>query len=287
VRRTTASRRDVAWVIAIACLTPGCVADDRQPAVAAAAEQLAVDADADVRAALDTAFARLAASADTIDEALRPVPLLTPAQEAGLRRYGNAEQLERARALGERPGDSASIEAAIRDGRLVTLEDSTEHWVVHELEHSIALVTPDTRALLADIGRRFQGRTADLGLPPYRLEVTSVLRTAALQADLRATNPNAAAGASAHEYGTTLDIAYSSFPAPADAYTFASAGPAWLAPYLDRIAAAVLEAAAARKSRELQAILGGVLRELQDDGQVMVTLERQQPVYHITNARVR
>jgi hypothetical protein len=47
----------------------------------------------------------------------------------------------------------------------------------------------------------------------------------------------------------------------------------------------MLETAAARKSRELQALLGHVLSELQRSGDVLVTLERQQPVYHITVAR--
>ena len=47
----------------------------------------------------------------------------------------------------------------------------------------------------------------------------------------------------------------------------------------------MLEAAAARKSRELMAILGEVLREMQDEGAVYVTLDRQQPVFHITVAR--
>ena len=47
----------------------------------------------------------------------------------------------------------------------------------------------------------------------------------------------------------------------------------------------LLETAAARKSRELQAILGSVLNELRREGDVLVTLERQQPVYHVTVAR--
>lgn len=45
------------------------------------------------------------------------------------------------------------------------------------------------------------------------------------------------------------------------------------------------EPVAARRSRELMAILGNVLIEAQDEGKVMVTLERLQPVYHMTVAR--
>ena len=239
-----------------------------------------------VEGALDAAIARLAARTDSIDDILQPVPLLTPAQEAALRRFNNAAQLARARSLGVRPAGAAGIEALVAEGRLVELEDSTPLWTVRELDHSLAFVTPDARALLARIAERFQDRLRDIGLPPYRVEVTSVLRTPETQADLRTTNPNAAAGVSTHEFGTTLDIAYSSFAAPADLEHHNDAGAAqWLAPRLGWFAARSLEAAAARKSRELQAILGEVLLQLQQAGDVMVTLERQQPVFHVTVAR--
>jgi hypothetical protein len=244
------------------------------------------DVRADVERVLDVAFARISELTDSIDSALRPVPLLTGAEEAALRRYGNAEHLARARALGARPGDSAGIAPLRADGRLVVLVDSTPLWTVRDLDHSLPYVTPDARALLARIAERFQARLAELGLPPYRLEVTSVLRTAESQADLRQSNPNAAAGTSTHEYGTTLDIAYSSVAAPADPVLgIDMSGVPWLEPRVDRFAGAMLETAAARKSRELQALLGHVLSELQRSGDVLVTLERQQPVYHITVAR--
>ena len=59
----------------------------------------------------------------------------------------------------------------------------------------------------------------------------------------------------------------------------------WLEPYLRRMEDAATEAGAARMSRELQAELGIVLREMQSEGKVMVTLEVRQPVFHITVAR--
>lgn len=245
--------------------------------------------DPDVRAAvervLDEAAARIAQLTDSVDAKLQPVPLLTGAQESALRRP-SAQHLTHARALGARPADSTAIAALRSSGRLVELEDSTALWAVRRLEHSVPLVTPDTHALLMRIGREFQAALTELGLPPYRIEVTSVLRTADSQADLRQSNSNAAPGASAHEFGTTVDIAYSSFAAPMDPDLDIDASEVpWLEPRVDRIAAAMLETAAARKSRELQAILGKVLLELQNAGAVLVTLERQQPVFHITVAQ--
>jgi hypothetical protein len=184
-----------------------------------------------------------------------------------------------------RPRDEAHLQELLQTGRLVALEDSTEHWIVRELDHSVPYVTPDTRVLLTRIAQRFQQRITALGLPAYRLEVSSVLRTPESQRDLRRTNPNAAAE-STHELAATLDVLYASFAAPAaHGITFDTDAAPWLAPHLDRIAAAMLETAAARKSRELQAILGAVFLELQNAGDVMVTLERQQPVYHFTLAR--
>lgn len=236
--------------------------------------------------ALRLTLARAHALADSIEDRLRPLPLMRPGEEASLRRYGQAAQLARARALGVRPSGEAELESLVREGRLVTLEDSTRYWILRDLESSRPLVTPDTRALIERIGAAFQERLEAIGLPPYRLEITSALRTASDQALLRQGNINAARGVSTHEFGTSVDIAYSAFAPPAEVPGGVVAdGPTWMAPYLEAIAAAVLESVSARKSRELKAVLGEALREAQAEGVVQVTLERLQPVYHITVAR--
>lgn len=238
-------------------------------------------------AALDGAFARIEERADSFDAVLHPLPLLRPAEEAELRRYLNPQQLDRARQLGVRPGRGAvELERLVAAGELVRLDDSNEHWVVRELDYSVPLVTPDAAALLREVGERFHARLADLGLPPYRLEVTSVLRSAEDQARLREVNPNAVATVSTHELGTTIDIAYNAYAAPARPIVELDPGESgWLEPFLERFAALAAEVVAARRAREIQAVLGHVLMELQREGKVMVTLERLQPVYHLTVAR--
>lgn len=240
----------------------------------------------EIDATLGAALAAARAGADSVVDALRPVALLTPGQEAALRRYGNAQHLARARALGARPSSATERDRLIADGRLVQVPDTTDLYALRERDRSGALLTPDALALLERVAERFQAALAARGLPAYRLEVTSLIRTAAQQEALRRTNPNAAAGTSTHEFGTTMDITYESWAAPArlpEAY--APAEPAWLTPHTAAAARAMLEYAAARKSRELQAILGGVLTDMQSEGLVYVTLERQQPVFHITVAR--
>lgn len=265
----------------LACAPP----DEEAPVEATRAPTGDVSA-REIEAALAGALAAARAGADSVIRALQPVALMRPGEEAQLRRYGNAQHLARARALGVRPADSAHTERLLAEGRLVRVSDSTELYVVRPMSRSSALLTPDALALVEEIGRRFQRALGERGLPAYRIEITSMLRSAAGQAALRRVNPNAAAGTSTHEYGTTMDIAYESWAAPARLpETYAPAEPAWLTPYADAAARAMLEYAAARKSRELKAILGGVLREMQTEGLVMVTLERQQPVYHLTVAR--
>lgn len=272
-------------------LAPGCWGESAETAadgpasgaVAAATERADTSA---IRRALDDAFAAITAETDSIDAILLPVPLLSPAEESRLRSYGSAAQLGRARRLGLRVADSAAIEQLEEEDRLVPLEDSTEFWIVRDLDHSMPWVTPDTRMMLEEIASRFQDRLQDMGLPPYRLEVTSVLRTAELQESLRRVNPNAARGESTHEYGTAIDVAYSGYAAPREpVLDLDDGGVPWLEPRLDRIQDALLETVAAKKSRELRAVLGRILLELQADGAVMVTLERLQPVYHLTLAR--
>lgn len=257
--------------------------DDATPAAMAAPDDASDETLAALRATLDRAD-RMAAD---IEDTLRPVPLLRPAEEQALKRYGNAANLERARRLGARVGSRTELESLVAEGRLVPLEDSTRYWIVREMRQSAAFVTPDMHALLERIGARFHDRLAEMGLPPYRMEISSALRTSSEQASLRQRNVNATAGTSAHEYGTTVDIAYSAYAPPQDlpAGLLPDDPPAGAGPLLDRVARSVLESVSARKSRELKAILGHALRELQSEGDVLVTLEQLQPVYHITVAR--
>jgi hypothetical protein len=236
--------------------------------------------------ALRATLERATASAAAIEDALRPVPLLRPADEQRLRTHLNDAHVARARALGVRPANEAELRALVDAGRLVLLEPSNQYWIVRQRARDRAYVTPDVPPLLTEIAERFQARLAELDIPPYRLEITSVLRTAAEQAEIRRQNPNAAAGVSSHEFGTTLDIAYESFAPPYPLPEGLVADPpTGMEPELERVAALALEIIGGRKSREMQAFLGHVLIELQNRGDVLVILERLQPVYHITVGR--
>ena len=225
---------------------------------------------------------RLAGSADRI---LRPLPVMTPAEEDALRQFLNDQHVARARALGVRAVSREATDSLLTTGHLIQLEDSTHHWIVRR-GTSPAYVVPHLRTLLEVLGGRFQERLAVMGLPPYRLEVTSALRTSQRQERLRRSNANAAPGMSSHEFGTTVDLSYAAFAPPADAPGEILTGvPTEFAPHLERFVDLALESVSARKSRELGAIFSQVLREAQAEGLALVIYERQQTVYHLTVAR--
>lgn len=278
-----------ACVLAAALFLTGCGLEDAAregaegPAVPAADR---TEGSPDAERVISEALAQIDEEMAAADSLFQPLPLLRSRQEAALRRSPYREQLARARALGVgRSLSAARLDTLRRRGRLVPLEDSA-YWVVRELSYSQPLVVPALRAALTEIGERFHARLAALGAPPFRIEISSALRTAADQRVLRQVNPNAASGESTHEYGTSVDVAYSAFAAPAEPVVAVEAGEAaWAVPYLRRYQDVAAGRVAARRALELKALLGEVLLEAQRQGLVLVTLERRQPVFHLTLAR--
>jgi hypothetical protein len=223
-------------------------------------------------------LAPLTLRADSVDRKLRRVRALSRGERGRLRRDVNAKQITRARQLGIRRG--ADVQTMVNSGRLVRLADSTAYWVVRDLDYSVPYVTPGTEAMLAEIGRRFHERLDSLHVPRFRLDITSVLRTPAKQKALRRGNRNASSIESAHEFGTTVDIAYRRFAAAAPDKSERNTSSV-----VQALSDSVLVATANRRAAELQAALGRVLLQMHREGKLMVMMERQQTVYHMTVAR--
>ena len=117
----------------------------------------------------------------------------------------NDVQLEMAQAIGVPPvADRGAAEK--QKSQLVKLED-TDTYVVDSLTHSIPYLIPEAKELLDQIGRVFQDSLQSKGLNPYKLVVTSVLRTEEDVSRLRKRNINASEN-STHRYGTTFDLSY-------------------------------------------------------------------------------
>ncbi len=269
--------------LALALAVPGLVScgwvdEQRQEAAEAARTETL----AEVERMLAAAVGEADRTADAADRILSPMPVMTPAEEAELRRYLNASHVAAAQRNGVRAWDEEAVDSLVQAGSLVLLADSTRYWIVRP-GTTPTYVVPQLPVLLETLGARFQERLAALDLPPYRIEVTSALRTAERQARLRRSNANAAAGASSHEFGTTVDVSYAAFAPPLDTPDILPAdAPEAFRPHLERLADLALESVSARKSRELGKIFSDVLTEAQAEGLALVIYERQQTVYHLT-----
>jgi hypothetical protein len=194
----------------------------------------------------------------------------------------NATQIATARSMGTRASGEAEIQRLAREGRLVALGDSAAFWVLREMDHSVPYVTPDARAMLMEIGRRFHARLDSLGLPRYRMKVTSAIRTDATQADLRRTNSYASRTVSAHEFGTTVDVSHERFAVPAAERT---AGAGTRAAVEREMEEEMLEEVGKENAKALQAALGRAVADLRDQEALHVMMENKQPVYHMTVRR--
>ncbi len=205
-----------------------------------------------------------------------------------MRRHLNAAHVAAARRNGVGPvRDRAHLTTLLDRGALVQLPESTEWWVLRDLNHSLPYVTPGTKAALEEVGQRFHARLDEHGLPPFRLDITSVLRTSDQQSALQRRNSNAADETSSHEFGTTLDIAYLSFAGPQslDHPSLATNPANRVSPSLREDISTRLDGLGTQYAPHLEGELGAVLQQLQRDGMVMPLRERRQPVYHVTVAR--
>lgn len=142
--------------------------------------------------------------------------------------------------------------------KLVKIE-TCDLYKVDPLEYSVPYLTPAAKALLDEIGSRFQKAMSEQGLKKHRLIVTSVLRTDDDVNRLRKVNGNATKN-SPHRYATTFDITYVRY---------------------DRMS---LKGQAASR-QQMANILGEVLEGLRKEGRCYVRYERLEPCYHITSRR--
>ena len=193
------------------------------------------------------------------------------------------DHLEMADSLGVPPvRGEADLARWARAGRLVPLMDGP-FVEVRILEHSKPYVVPLLRDRVEEVGRRFQAALADAGLPPYRVTVSSALRTADLQADLVTTNRNATSGTSSHEYGASVDLVYTRYrlrPSAADTLSVPFDDPGL--PRAQRLATRWADDLAGVYDDRLFGALARVLGQMQDEGKLIVLLEDAQPVFHIT-----
>lgn len=171
----------------------------------------------------------------------------------------NDTQLTVAQAIGVPPVKNRE-EAEKLKTKLVKLE-ATDTYVIDSLTHSIPYLIPSAKELLDDIGRVFQDSLSAKGLNPYKLVITSVLRTEEDVAALSKRNVNASEN-STHRYGTTFDLSYWRYVKIPDLRG---------RPYEDV------------PPEYLRATLSQVLKDFHDQGnRCFVKYEKKQNCFHIT-----
>ena len=171
----------------------------------------------------------------------------------------NDTQLKVAQAIGVPPVKNRE-EAEKLKSKLVKLE-ATDTYIIDSLTHSIPYLIPSAKELLDDIGGAFRDSLVAKGLNPYKLVVSSVLRTEEDVAKLSKNNINATEN-STHRYGTTFDLAYWRYEKIPDLRG---------RPYEDV------------PPEYLRATLSQVLKDFHDQGnRCYVKYERQQNCFHIT-----
>jgi hypothetical protein len=171
----------------------------------------------------------------------------------------NDAQITVAQAIGVPPVRNREEAEKLKD-RLVKLEE-TDTYVIDSLTHSIPYLIPSAKELLDDIGSAFRDSLTAKGLNPYKLVVSSVLRTEEDVARLSKNNINASEN-STHRYGTTFDLAYWRYVKIPDLRG---------RPYEDV------------PPEYLRATLSQVLKDIHDRGnRCFVKYEKQQNCFHIT-----
>lgn len=170
----------------------------------------------------------------------------------------NDTHLAAAKALGINPIENR--EEAGRMTRSLKMVNTCATYRVDSLTHSIPYLVPRANALLEVLAEGFMDSLANKGLNPYRIIVTSVLRTDSDVKRLRRGNINATSN-SAHRYGTTFDVSWKRFdqvPDP-DGRPMQTVG-----------------------SDTLKMVLAECLRDLKKQGDCYVKYELKQGCFHIT-----
>lgn len=174
----------------------------------------------------------------------------------------NPDQLAHAHANGlKRPiKDIKEFEAqadSLTDNDILVHIKPTKYYNIRPLTHSVPYLTPEARDLLKLIGIRFQKNLKAVGLPAYKFQISSLLRTVEYQRQLTRVNANATPSESAHYYATTFDIAYDKY---------------------DRRGRTVADP-------KIEAILENTLTELRAECRLMIIRERSNKCFHITVVR--
>jgi len=145
------------------------------------------------------------------------------------------------------------VDSLVKIGRLVEVRNS-KYYIVRDLTHSYPYLIPEAVVLLEDIGILFQAKLEEHGLPNYRFEISSLLRTEEMQRVLTRINRNATPNGTAHYYGTTFDIAFHKYERDGDRF----------------------------EDSEIEGIMKQTLREMRQKCRFLIVKESRNKCFHMT-----
>lgn len=167
----------------------------------------------------------------------------------------NQQHLHAAAAIGLKNGPATREQVQQKKSQLRHIQ-SCHNYVIDSLTHSVPYLVPLAAERLNAIGTEFADILQRNDLPHYRFYVTSVLRTKEDIEHLQRTNGNAIKN-SAHNYGTTFDIAYMRFERCTDTHNYMT-------------------------EDNLCLVLAQTLLNQQRAGHIYVKHEKKQACFHIT-----
>jgi hypothetical protein len=150
--------------------------------------------------------------------------------------------------------NEAEIRERVREGELVHI-GAKRFYLMDRLTYSYPYLTPGSRDLLNEIGRRFREKTNRAGLRGSKFIITSLTRTTEQMKRLRKKNSNASAN-SPHLSGNAFDISYARF----------SSRKFFITPCDERF---------------FKEALAEIIVELREEGKCWATYERNQNCFHI------
>lgn len=174
-------------------------------------------------------------------------PLREVFNDSNYRQYAFAEQ------LGIAP--IHSLNDAYNTRRPLVKIESTRHYTVDSLTHSMPYLVPEAARLLDDVGKAFIDSLASRGADGYKIIVTSMLRSPYSVKRLRRVNRNAT-DSSTHQMGTTFDLSWRRFDC--------------------------LDTTRTINEEDLKNLLAEVLYDLRSRGRCLVKYERHTACFHIT-----
>ncbi len=205
----------------------------------------------------------------------------TPQRELKLRTYLFPAHMDVAVKSGMKPiAIDDSVSELVKGGSLVKIKSGADKlYYFYNVREKYRVLTPVAACGLDAIVERFQQNiTTRLKLPPVKIALSSMLRPASYQTDLRIKNANATQ-ITTHSYGISFDIFYDDYfvSLPHHAASNAISGA-----IMDMLRTRIGFLLGDALRGQFRSMLMETLVQLQDEGMLYAIWERNQRCYHVT-----